>query len=86
MSKVPYIERPFGWDTGLTGECAYLWALFLANEADMSDDYINYDKFKAIAEQLAPKEGKAIPTAVHITTLEEAIANYGVRSTQHGMS
>lgn len=86
MSKVPYIERPFDWDTGLTGECAYLWALFLANEADMSDDYISYDKFKAIAEQLAPKEGRAIPTAVHIQKLEEAIENYGVRTTQHGMS
>lgn len=86
MSKVPYIERPYDWTIGLTGECAYLWALFLANEADMADDYINYDKFKAIAEQLAPKAGKAIPSAVHIHALEEAIAKYGVRTTQHGVS
>jgi len=86
MSKVPYIERPFDWDTGLTGECAYLWALFLANEADMVDDYITYDIFKGIAEQLAPKEGRAIPTAVHIQKLEEAIEKYDVRSTQHGVS
>lgn len=79
MSKIPHIVRPHDWDTGLTGECAYLWAMFLANEADMVDDYISYDKFKAIAEQLAPKEGKAVPFAVHIHALEEAIANYGVR-------
>ena len=79
MSKVPHIVRPMDWDTGLTGECAYLWALFLANEADMADDYINYDKFKAIAEQLAPKKGKATPYAVHISALEEAIENYARR-------
>ena len=82
MAKVPYIERPFDWDTGLTGECAYLWALFLANEADMADDYISYDTFKGIAEQLAPKDGKAIPTAVHIQKLEEAIESYESRKTR----
>ena len=78
MSKVPYIERAYG-GTGLTGECAYLWALFLANEADMVDDYIKYDKFKAIAEQLAPKAGKAIPASVHYPALEEAISKYNAR-------
>lgn len=78
MSKVPYIERAYG-GTGLTGECAYLWALFLANEADMADDYIKYDKFKAIAEQLAPKTGKAIPASVHYPALEEAISKYNAR-------
>lgn len=75
MNKVPYIERAYG-GSGLTGECAYLWALFLANEADMEDDYIAYDKFKAIAEQLTPKEGKAIPASVHYPALEDAIAKY----------
>jgi len=45
MSKVPYIERSYG-DSGLTGECAYLWALFLANEADMADDTFEYSKWK----------------------------------------
>jgi hypothetical protein len=78
MSKVPYIERSYG-DSGLTGECAYLWALFLANEADMADDYVNYDKFKSVAEQLAPKEGKAIPASVHYPALEEEISKYKSR-------
>jgi hypothetical protein len=75
MSKVPYIERAYG-SSGLTGQCAYLWALFLANEADMEDDYIAYDKFKAIAEQLTPKEGMAIPACVHYPALEEAMEKY----------
>lgn len=75
MSKVTYIERAYG-GMGLTGECAYLWALFLANEADMADDYIKYDKFKAMAEQLAPKNGKAIPASVHYPALEKEISKY----------
>jgi len=75
MSKVPFIERPY-LGTGLTGECAYLWALFLANEADMEDDYVAYDKFKAMAEQLTPQDGKPIPACVHYPALEEAIAKY----------
>ena len=78
MSKVPYIERAYG-GMGLTGECAYLWAMFLANEADMVDDYIKYDKFKAMAEQLAPKDGKAIPASVHYPALEEEITKYNAR-------
>ncbi len=78
MSKVPYIERAYG-GTGLTGECAYLWALFLANEADMVDDYIKYDKFKAMAEQLAPKAGVATPASVHYPALEEEISKYNAR-------
>ena len=60
MSKVPYIERSYG-DSGLTGECAYLWALFLANEADMEDDTFGYSKWKSLAEQLTPSEGKPMP-------------------------
>ena len=75
MSKVPYIERAYG-GFGLTGECAYLWALFLANEADMDGDPVKYDKFKAIAETLAPKEGVAVPASVHYPYLEEEISKY----------
>lgn len=75
MNKKPYIERPYG-NFGLTGECAYLWALFLANEADMDGDYPNFDKFTAIAETLKPQAGKAIPAAVHYAALEEAIERY----------
>ena len=75
MGKVPYIERPYA-GVGLTGECAYLWALFLANEADMADDIVNYDKFKSMAEQLAPKKGVAVPAAVFYPALEEEMSKY----------
>jgi len=75
MNKVPYIERSYE-GVGLTGECAYLWALFIANEADMADDYIKYDKFKSIAEQLAPKDGKPVPATVHYPALEDEIKKY----------
>ena len=75
MSKVPYIERAYG-GAGLTGECAYLWAVFLANEADMADDIVNYDKFKAMAEQLAPKSGVPVAASVHFPALEEEISKY----------
>lgn len=75
MNKIPYIER-CKISGGLKGECAYLWALFLANEADMRDDVIAFDRFKAIAEQLAPKPGRAIPSSVHYVDLENAIGEY----------
>jgi len=75
MNKLPYIERAYG-GVGLTGECAYLWACFLANEADMSDDYIKYDKFKSMAEQLEPKKGKPVPATVHYPALEDEIKKY----------
>jgi len=78
MSKLPPVQRPYLSDTGLTGESAYLWAVFLANEADMADDYIAYDKWKAAAETLAPAKGKATPAAVHYPILEEAIKTYGI--------
>jgi len=75
MSKLPYIERPYS-GTGLTGECAFLWAVFLMNEADMEDDPISYDKWKACAETLQPKQGKPVPASVHYPALEQAIAKY----------
>jgi hypothetical protein len=78
MSKLPYVERPAGYTIGLTGECAYLWALFLANEADMSDDVVAYDKWKALAEQLTPAPGKPVPSIVHCSDLETELETYGV--------
>ena len=75
MSKVPYVQRAYG-GMGLTGECAYLWALFLRNEADMEDDQIMYSKWQAMVEQLQPKSGKAIPASVHYPALEEAMNRY----------
>jgi hypothetical protein len=75
MSKVPYVERDYVGG-GLKGECAYLWALFLANEADMSGDVVAYDRYKALVDELAPKPGKAVPSSVHFAALEEAIEKY----------
>lgn len=75
MSKLPYIERS-PMSGGLTGECAYLWAVFLAHEADMRDDYIEYDKYKTIADQLTPKQGVPMPASVHYSDLEDAIQRY----------
>tara|TARA_E500000318_G_scaffold83198_1_gene78772 strand:- start:378 stop:620 length:243 start_codon:yes stop_codon:yes gene_type:complete len=76
MGKAPLIVRPYDSDIGLTGESAYQWTLFLANEADLCGDYIAYDKWKSMAEGLAPKEGKAVPAAVHYPALENAIEKY----------
>lgn len=81
MNKVPYVERAYG-GVGLTGECAYLWALFLRNEADMEDDNISYSKWQAVVETLEPKTGKAVPTSVHFADLEEAISEYNVQSSK----
>ena len=75
MSKVPYIERAYG-DSGLTGECAYLWTLFLMREAEVEDDGIAYDKWKSMAETLQPREGKPVPASVHYAALEEEIEKY----------
>ena len=75
MSKIPPVIRS-PMSGGLTGECAYLWAVFLANEADMRDDYIEYDTYKTIADQLTPKQGMPMPSSVHYPGLEEAIERY----------
>ena len=75
MSKLPYIER-CSMSSGLTGECAYVWACFIANEADMDGDYVTYDEFKTIADQLAPKPGKPTPSSVHYQALEDKIQEY----------
>ena len=76
--RLPSVIRPSGYTTGLTGECAYLWACFLMNEADMNDDYLAYDTWKACVETLQPKPGKAIPALVHYPKIEEAIEKYGL--------
>ena len=79
MCKLPPVDRPQGYTTGLTGECAYLWACFLLHEADMNDDYLAYDTWKSMVDSLVPKPGKPIPAIVSYAKLEEAIESYGVR-------
>ena len=75
MSKIPPVLR-CPMSNGLTGECAYLWSVFLANEADMRDDYVAYDKFKTFADQLKPKKGFPTPASVYYGELEDAITEY----------
>ena len=76
MNKIPPINRPPGYTVGLTGESAYLWALFLRNEADFADDHVAYDKWQTLVEILLPKPGKAMPSIVHFSVLEDEIAKY----------
>ena len=67
--KVPSVQR----DTiagGLTGESAYQWACFLADEADMINDTFGYSRFKSIADTLT-SEPK--PVSFICKDLEEAI-------------
>lgn len=70
--KLPSVQRD-GFTGGLTGESAYQWALFLADEADMINDTFGYSRFKSIAESLEPKEGKPTVAGFYCQDLEEAI-------------
>ena len=75
QGKKPFIERD-RMSTGLTGHCAYVWCKWLANEADMSGDYIAYDKWKHLEEMLTPKKGIPMPSSVHIVELEKEIEKW----------
>lgn len=70
--KIPSVQRD-SLAGGLTGESAYHWALFLAEESDMIGDAIGYSVFKSIADQLKPKTGQPIVASFHCKDLEEAI-------------
>lgn len=78
MSKLPPVIRPYDSEIGLTGESAYLWALFLMNEADMNDDGLGYSTWKTLVDMLKPAKGKPITAAVYINDIEEALKTYGV--------
>lgn len=73
--KLPSVQRsPIAG--GLTGACAYQWAVFLAeNYLFDNDDPLLYDRFKSIAESLEPKPGKPEVASFHCRDLEEAIQN-----------
>ena len=72
MNKLPPVERDRS-TKGLTGERAYKWALFLADEADMMGDICGYDRFKSIADRLEPRAGKPAVAGFFCKDLEEAI-------------
>ena len=75
MNKMPYIERP---DTGrgFTGKCAYLWALFLMEEADIEDDHMAYAKWRTLVDRLSSRPGHPQPTVHYNADLEDAIKEY----------
>ena len=75
QGRKPFIERD-RMSTGLTGECAYVWCVWLANEADINGDYIAYDRWKHLADALKPKQGTPVPSSVHIADLEEEINKF----------
>jgi len=72
LGKLPPVERDYVGG-GLKGDCAYIWALFLKNEADMADDSLEFSKWAAIEEQLRPRPGTPTPSSVHYADLENAI-------------
>jgi len=74
--KIPTVQRcPL--NGGLTGESAYKWALFIADEYSFdSDDPLLYDVFKSMAESLEPLKGKATVASFHSNKLEKEILKW----------
>ena len=74
--KIPTVVRnEFGG--GLTGDCAYKWALFLAENYSFDfDDPLLYDRFMSIADSLEPKPGKPVVASFHCKDLEEEILKW----------
>ena len=62
--------------TGLTGDSAYLWALFLANEADMAEDYVAYDKWRQIVDCLKPQPNMPVTSSFYCKDLMDEIERY----------
>jgi hypothetical protein len=74
--KIPTVQRDM-ISGGLTGESAYKWALFIADEYSFdSDDPLLYDVFKSMAESLEPKPGKATVSSFHSNQLEKEILKW----------
>ena len=49
--------------TGLTGPSAYLWALFLAREAEQKKDIVAYDKWRSVIDSLKPQTHGGLATS-----------------------
>lgn len=73
--KLPKIERGADGLT-LTAESAYMWALFLKDEADMSDDIEKFDTFASIAHQLSGYVQSKMQVYVRYAELEKTIEGY----------
>ena len=75
MSKKPPVVFTYN-GTGLTGESAYLWALFLAREAEMDDNLKEFAKWKHMADSLRPRESVPLPANFYSGDLMNAIEKY----------
>lgn len=74
--RIPTVHR-CSVTGGLTGESAYKWAMFLADEYSFDyDSPLMYDVFKSMADSLAPVKGKAIPSSFHSNRLEQEITKW----------
>ena len=74
--KIPTVHRD-ALNGGLTGESAYKWAKFLADEYSFdADDPLLYDRFKSMEESLEPKDGKAVVASFSSRLLEEHIEKW----------
>lgn len=74
--KIPSVHRN-ELSGGLTGESAYKWAVFLAeNYLFDNDDPLLYDRFRSIAESLEPKPGKPVVASFHCKDLEKEIKKW----------
>lgn len=63
--------------TGLTGSSAYLWALFLAREADRKKDFVAYDKWRSVIDWLKPEtHGSLATSSFYSVDLMNAIQEY----------
>ena len=74
--KLPSVHRcPVSG--GLTGESAYKWASFIADEYLFdSTAPLMYDVFKSMAESLTPAPGKPTVASFHSTRLEKEILKW----------
>ena len=71
--KIPTVQRSV-ISGGLTGDSAYKWAKFLAEEYEFhSDDPLLYDSFTAMAESLKPVKGKPVVASFSSRLLEKHI-------------
>ena len=74
--KIPSVHR-CAMTGALTGESAYKWAKFIAEEYLFDpDNPLMYDVFKAMAESLEPKPGKASVASFTSNRLEKEILKW----------
>lgn len=80
MTKLPPVEYHYD-GYGVSADCAYHWALFLARESEIdTDDPLAYDRWMTLVEQLTPKKGVPRPAAVFAPDLMEAIERYTTKT------